>query len=786
MASSNSVPDPREDLEGFTKSLFSGLVGLTKLCNMLPTRDLTFYRTIDNGFAGQLDACSAELLGLGNRLMAFTSPEAARPYENVDDVCTRYHTAVDVVDGLLEKVDTALDELRTGGKPTADRPAGLAQSAPIVTKVKAAGKDRLDYRLIHAQNIARPQLKFKDPIDNSAKTPFVPKLVSKVHAQVPLEPSWITNPEDPTAPPPHPYAHEITHLDYPATLFEAREPLPYHPFDTTTATWVDTADGVTAMLAKLREAPELAVDLEHHSHRSFQGFTCLMQISTRDEDFLVDTLAVREHLQTLNEVFADPQIVKVFHGAESDILWLQRDFGIYVVGLFDTYHASNVLHYAHHSLAYLLDHFCQVTADKRYQLADWRIRPLPAPMAEYARSDTHYLLYIYDCMRNELLTKNGPIETEGRRRIEVTLQRSAETALRTYVKEPYDAEHGDGESGWRHLLHRYSRPLRPQQFAVLRALHAWRDDMARQEDESTRYVLPGHMLLMLANQMPTEAATLIGLCNPTPPLVRMYAAELAALIARIRATNPSAADANGDASSTAASVPAGPSHIRFGGDVASAAIGSTVDPSGTANDLTLLSPEALQRRYSAKVLDPTAAVLDRLNPAVLAGATVGEKPEAGSMATAQCSLLASLSHVRLDRRPTPVTSATSQRVADEIRAHLTLEMPAAAPEADFKEAGEDEEMEEAVEEEEEVAEEEVPSPVNQTKDDTMVIADLVNRERYGIRKVRELDNRTAKPRPEITLDDAPDFLANTFGTTRPREETETQVPAAKRSKVKKQ
>ena len=26
------------------------------------------------------------------------------------------------------------------------------------------------------------------------------------------------------------------------------------------------------------------------------------------------------------------------HGAESDILWLQRDFGIYVVNLFDTWY----------------------------------------------------------------------------------------------------------------------------------------------------------------------------------------------------------------------------------------------------------------------------------------------------------------------------------------------------------------------------------------------------------------------------------------------------------------
>lgn len=38
-------------------------------------------------------------------------------------------------------------------------------------------------------------------------------------------------------------------------------------------------------------------------------------------------------------------------------------------------------------------------ADKRYQLADWRQRPLSSEMKLYARMDTHFLLYIYDNLR---------------------------------------------------------------------------------------------------------------------------------------------------------------------------------------------------------------------------------------------------------------------------------------------------------------------------------------------------------------------------------------------------
>lgn len=57
-----------------------------------------------------------------------------------------------------------------------------------------------------------------------------------------------------------------------------------------------------------------------------------------------------------------------------DIGWLQRDFGIYVVNMFDTGQAARVLNFEKYSLAYLLKMFCDVTANKQYQLADWRIR----------------------------------------------------------------------------------------------------------------------------------------------------------------------------------------------------------------------------------------------------------------------------------------------------------------------------------------------------------------------------------------------------------------------------
>ena len=55
----------------------------------------------------------------------------------------------------------------------------------------------------------------------------------------------------------------------------------------------------------------LMIYLQHHAFRSYLGLTCLIQISTRDEDFIVDPLALRGKLTILNEVFTDPKITKV-------------------------------------------------------------------------------------------------------------------------------------------------------------------------------------------------------------------------------------------------------------------------------------------------------------------------------------------------------------------------------------------------------------------------------------------------------------------------------------------
>jgi exosome complex exonuclease RRP6 len=114
-------------------------------------------------------------------------------------------------------------------------------------------------------------------------------------------------------------------------MFTSSPPIPPKSFADTPFNWVAAPSEFRVMLEKLRKAPEIAVDMEHHSYRSFAGFVCLMQISTREEDWVVDTLLLREELGELNEVFTDPGIVKVL--LPNFVRFLRSDDAIFIPGL---------------------------------------------------------------------------------------------------------------------------------------------------------------------------------------------------------------------------------------------------------------------------------------------------------------------------------------------------------------------------------------------------------------------------------------------------------------------
>lgn len=385
------------------------------------------------------------------------------------------------------------------------------------------------------QNIRKPQLGFQTKVENHSSEPFKPLLKSKPHASVLLEDS-LELLENGTGQIQYrnPYETEISNYNYPPSMYMVCEPQPPKPYESTKAVFVDSIDSMWTMVTQLKAAKEIAVDLEHHDNRSYIGIVSLMQISTRDQDWIIDTIQPwRTELQALNVVFADPSIIKVFHGAFMDIVWLQRDLGLYVVGLFDTYHAARALGYPQASLASLLSRFVNFDADKKYQMADWRIRPLPEEMFNYARSDTHFLLYIFDRMRNELVERSN-LQNPEENRILTVLQNSKDTSLQRYERFTYDAKTGKGSGGWYNMLSRTPGMFDKVQFSVLRAVHEWRDRVARDEDDGVQYVMAKHTLLSIARSMPMDLKSLSTTCQPMSPPVRARLSELLEVIRKAK------------------------------------------------------------------------------------------------------------------------------------------------------------------------------------------------------------------------------------------------------------
>lgn len=317
--------------------------------------------------------------------------------------------------------------------------------------------------------------------------------------------------------------------------------------------FVDNEKGLKEMFEKLEGEKMIAVDLEHHSFHSYTGLVSLIQISNSKEDFLVDPIKLRELLQSpefsLNRIFADEKVLKIFHGAESDIAWLQRDFDTFVVNMFDSFHAAKVLNLPRMSLAFLLEEFCGVELDKKYQLADWRERPMPVEMIEYARKDTHYLVHLYFLLKKKLNEKQ----------YEQVLEKSNEQCLELYAPETIN------EKSWKVALNRSNSPLNGEQVNVVRRLFYWREWKAKELDVSPAALMPNSYLARIANSRGVKSVIELKeiLRNVSDLMVKEFPALIEFLSSEESMESEFYEKVTEDVTAPVAETETGNSHVRF-------------------------------------------------------------------------------------------------------------------------------------------------------------------------------------------------------------------------------
>lgn len=261
------------------------------------------------------------------------------------------------------------------------------------------------------------------------------------------------------------------------------------------------------MIARLSAHNTIAIDTESNSLHAFQEQVCLIQLSSDQDDFLVDSLALTE-LSALGELMANPAIQKVFHAGDYDIACLKRDYGFNFHNLFDTMLAATALNESNLGLASLLNKYLGISLDKKYQRANWGQRPLKEEMLAYAQGDSHYL----PALRNALiplLQKRGWLdlvleacEAQGR----------ATPPMKNHQENLYKV-HG-------------AHKLSPKALSLLQTLNHMRENLARKQDCPLFKILSDESLIEIAGAFPRFSQDLALLPSLSPGQARRYGKDI--------------------------------------------------------------------------------------------------------------------------------------------------------------------------------------------------------------------------------------------------------------------
>ena len=279
--------------------------------------------------------------------------------------------------------------------------------------------------------------------------------------------------------------------------------------------YIDTPEGAARFFASLPARGSIALDTEGASFHRYVDRIYLLQVSAPGVTAVLDPLAIGTPA-AMGELLRSREVEVVLHDADYDLRLLHQDYGWHVANIFDTRVSAQLLGIKAFGLAALLERYFGAKLDKKFQRADWSLRPLSAGMLEYAALDTAFLLDLKDKMRAEL-------ERAGRW---------------SWAAEEFERLEGTrwepDDPATAFMRMKGARDLSRRELAVLGQVHAFRERVAAELDRATFRVMGNEVLLEMARRQPASAAELAAIKGMPRGLVERRARELLDAIARGR------------------------------------------------------------------------------------------------------------------------------------------------------------------------------------------------------------------------------------------------------------
>ncbi len=151
-----------------------------------------------------------------------------------------------------------------------------------------------------------------------------------------------------------------------------------------------------SVIKNLSREKIISFDTEFIRNKTYWPVLCSIQLHTKNNSILIDTLSKNINLEPLKGILSDKKILKIFHAHSQDLEILNNLFKIQISNIFDTQIAASFLGYDEQiSYQKLVEKILDIELDKKERISDWSRRPLSKKQIKYALNDVKYLYELY-------------------------------------------------------------------------------------------------------------------------------------------------------------------------------------------------------------------------------------------------------------------------------------------------------------------------------------------------------------------------------------------------------